>query len=448
MPTLKPHILILGAGFGGTYAAKGLAPLVKRGEIDVTIVNKTNYFLFTPLLHEVATGALPATSVAESIREIFRGSGIRMCQGSIDSIDTVERRVHIYGNEIRHTIPYDYLIIATGSVTEYYGINGAERFCLPLKTLSDAAKIRDRVISAFEKAIFIDDPKERREALSFAVVGGGPTGVEVASELAEMVRGMIARYYSDTDCLAGEAGRCSPEEATITLIHGGSEILPQLDSELRIAASDRLKEAGVTLCLGKKVTAVGPHGVSVSESGDLPDHSVSQPDQIIAASTVIWAAGVKPCVPEFKDDQPTLISGRLAVDEYLRLQGEERVFALGDIAAFTLPTADHYQTPIKLAPMLGQTAVQEAGNAARNIVALIKQKKLKPFRYHPKGTLVSVGQWFAVGQIFSWKTSGKLTWWIWRTIYLFKFASWKKRIRIAFSWTLNTIYPRDITNMV
>ena len=174
---LKPHVVVLGAGFGGTYVTKKLAKYVKKGLIDVTIVNKTNYFLFTPLLHEVATGSLSPTSVAEPLREVFSGTGVELCQGTVQSIDLGEHRVHISSsNGSRHTLPYDYLVISTGAKTNYYGISGAEKYTLPLKDLSDAVRIRTHVIDCFEEAIMCEDPVERARLLSFVVVGVGVIG--------------------------------------------------------------------------------------------------------------------------------------------------------------------------------------------------------------------------------------------------------------------------------
>jgi NADH dehydrogenase len=429
---LRPHIVILGAGFGGMYVARYLKHLAKKGDIDLTIVNETNYFLFTPLLHEVATGSLAPASVAEPIREIFAHSGVRIVQGTVEAIDRGTKTVHILGDinseethhRPSHDIKYDFLVIATGAATNYYNIPGADIFTYPLKTLADAAAIRDRIIDSFEEAVLCDDPAVRARLLSFAIVGGGATGVETAAEVADFVGGIVDRYYNDTDCDPNEIGYCSPEEPTVSLIHAGPELLQMFAPSLRKAAEKRLRESGVQLYLGSTVTEVSPHGLKLSNNTSVP------------SSTVIWAAGVKPSMPRFEGDQPTIVAGRLAVDGYFRLQGDDRVFALGDMAA--------YPTPM---PMLAQVAVGQAKIVAKNIRAAIKKKPMKMFHYHPKGSMVSVGSWFAIGQIYSMNISGKLTWWLWRSVYLFKFFSWKKRIRIVLGWTLNSLYPRDITKL-
>ncbi|MEK7641723.1 MAG: NAD(P)/FAD-dependent oxidoreductase [Patescibacteria group bacterium] len=433
---LKPHILILGAGFGGTYVAKRLAPYVKSGKIEVTLVNRTNYFLFTPLLHEVATGALSPTSVAEPLREIFHGTGVRIAQGTVESVDLVAKKVKLNGST-SCTLSYDHVVIATGAETNYYGISGADKFTYPLKDLADAARIRSQVIDAFERALLISDPVERARLLSFVVVGGGATGVETAAELAEFVHGMVKRYYGVTkNCAPNDSRTCKPEEPLVTLIHTGPEILQMFAPSLRVAAEKRLRRSGVELSLNATVTEVTSQGIKLSSGASIP------------SSTVIWAAGVKAIIPHFEGAMPVVAGGRLVVDEYFRLGGDSSVFALGDVAGYLDPVARAADpTKAKPLPMLAQVASQEARMVADNLSAVIRRRTLKSFSYHSKGSMVSVGQWFAVGEILSLKIAGRLTWWVWRTIYLFKFASWKKRLRIAFEWTLEIFYPRDITKL-
>lgn len=420
---LKPHIVILGAGFGGTYVAKKLASRVKKGEIDLTIVNRTNYFLFTPLLHEVATGSLSPTSVAEPIREIFHGTGVEFFQGMVQAIDIANRRVHIKANETRHTLTYDFLVIATGAESNYYNISGAEQFTLPLKNLADAARIRSRVIDAFERAIVTEDPNERQHLLSFVVVGGGPTGVETVTELEEFICGMVDRYYK----------KCSKEEASISLIHTGEELLPQFPPALRTAAKERVISKHIRLFLGKTVVSVSPKGLVLSDGAE------------VISGTTIWAAGVKPVLPEFENGMPETVGGRLVVDRYFRLAGDERVYVLGDAAAY-VDVSQTSEKPV-LVPMLAQAAVSEAKKVAKNILASISSKQPKQYRYHSKGSLVSLGQWFAIGEIYFMKISGRFAWWLWRTVYLFKFASWRKRVRIGFEWFIGLFYSRDVTKL-
>ena len=434
---IKPRILILGAGFGGMYVAKKLQPYAEKGEIELTIVNRTNYFLFTPLLHEVATGGLNPRSVAEPLREVFRGSKVHIIQGTVDFINLDAKMVGLKANEHACEMEYDYLVIATGAESNYYGIPGADKLTYPLKDLSDAARIRNRVIDVFEHAMLLNTREERMKELSFAVVGGGPTGVETAAELSEFIAGMVKRYYHDTECQPGDVGSCHPEEPTITLIHTGKELLEQFKPSLRQAAARRLMHNGVVLQLNSVVTAVTKDGLMLAN------------DMTVQANTIVWAAGVKPSIPHFEDATPATYAGRLAVDEFFKIKGQERVFAMGDVAAYIDSDNPNVgpkgPTPV---PMLAQVAEAQSKTVAYNLIAAIKDKKLKQFHYHSKGSMVSVGQWFAIGEIFSFDLAGRFTWWLWRTVYLFKFASWQKRFRIAFEWTVQMLYPRDITKIM
>lgn len=414
---LKPHIVVIGAGFGGIYAAKKLVPYVKRGEIDVTIINPTNYFLFTPLLHEVATGSLTPNSVAEPIREIFYGTGIEFCQGKVVEIDSDNRRAHIFGKDGNgHTIPYDYAILSTGAEPNYYGISGAEQNSFPLKDLKDAAAIRNRIIDSFEEAILTNDPIERQRFLTFVVVGGGPTGVETVAEILEFAKEIASKYHN-VDILG---------PVSVILVHSGEDILPRMNTSIRELSLARLKSKGIDVRLKSKVRSVSSRGV-VFEDGSRLD-----------AGIVVWAAGVAATFPHIKgvyDDNAS--GGRLPVDEYFRVVGDEKIFALGDAVS--------YDQAGQILPMFAQVAVRQADLVARNVMATIREKKLSKLVYTSRGTLVSLGNWCAAGELSSFSAMGWYMWWLWRTVYLFKFASWKKRLRIAGEWSILLFTRRDIT---
>jgi NADH dehydrogenase len=395
---------------------------VKRGEIDLTIVNRTNSFLFTPLLHEVATGGLSPRSVAEPLREIFRGTDIRIIQGWVDSIDSGGRTIEIRTDgEAKIQLSYDVLVIATGAETNYYGIAGAQEYALPLKTLADAARIRNRIIDSFERAAEAADADERRRLMSFAIVGGGATGVEVAAELVEFTTQMAARY--------DYCKECTPR---ITLVSATNELLEQFKPSLRRSVLRQLEKKGVRVMLGTLVTEASARGL-MTKSGEMVD-----------AGTVIWSAGVKPAPPVFSDMKPTLAGGRLAVDSAFRLLGSDRIFAMGDVAAYVDAHAGVGGKPL---PQLAQVAEAEAETVAMNVLATVRGGRMRDFHFHSKGAMVSVGEWFAIGEIYSMDIAGWFTWWLWRTVYLFKFASWKKRIRIGFEWLIALFFPRDITKI-
>jgi NADH dehydrogenase len=416
----KPHIVIVGAGFGGVYTARHLEPLVIDKMIDLTIVSKTNYFLFTPLLHEVATGNLRPTSVSESLREIFQDSGIVIYQDTVSTIYNEKNQIIL--EKSGKEIGYDYLVISTGAETNYYGIAGAKEYSLPLKNLSDATSVREKIINSFEAAALSSTPQDKTRLLSFVVVGGGATGVEVVAELAEFVKEIRDRYHKENK-------KNKMPAASVTLINSGGEILKPFNQKIRERAKKHLQEMGINILLGENVSSIEKGTVNLTSG------------KKISANTVIWAAGVSPTLPKFFKFEPKTVSGRLETDQFLRMIEQNNIFVLGDSAGII----DH--SPENQPPMLAQVAVAQSEIVAENILAQMQNLPLSPFKYKSKGSFVSIGKWYAAGEIKGVVIYGKLAWWIWRTIYLSKFASWEKRIRIAFEWTLNLFLPRDTTKL-
>lgn len=407
----RKTIAILGAGFGGLYVARELLAAAKHDEIELVIINKTNFFLFTPLLHEVATGGLSYGSISISLREIFPHRNVLIYEGNIETVHVEKKMVSIAGKEIS----YDRLIIATGAETNYYGIAGAETIALSLKSLEDALSIKNQVIERFEEAMLCDGDK-RRQLLTFVTVGGGATGVELASEIAQFSKILVQKYFTGI----------SLEELSLHLISASPEILPQFSPKLRESALLRLKQQGITVHLGMAVKEVTAEGV-MTDAG------------MIASKNVFWMAGVKPSLPRFTGTIPALSrSGRIITNEYLQTKDHADIFAIGDAA--TMLDADN-----KEIPMLAQAATQEASVLAENIFRSLRGEKLTPFSFKNKGALISLGQWFAVGEIYKLKIAGMIAWWLWRTVYLLKFPLWRKRFRIAAEWTANIFYPRDLT---
>lgn len=407
----KKSIVILGAGFGGLYVARTLLSSAKHADLDIVIVNKTNFFLFTPLLHEVATGGLSHNSISVPLREIFSHMNVSIYEGDVTTVDTRVKTVYVGGK----SIVYDRLIIATGSETNYYGITGASTHALALKSLEDAINIKSRIITSFERAMLTTGEK-RKHLLTFVTVGGGPTGVELASEIAQFTKILARKYFRGINT----------EEITVYLISANPEILTQLPSGLRTTALERLKQQGVTVHLNKAVIEVTAEGV-LTDTG------------MIATQNTFWMAGVKPSLPQFTGSTPELShSGRIITNTYLQIKNHADIFAIGDAATALDSTG-------KEVPMLAQAATQQAAILARNILNSLHNKKLEPFSFKNKGALISLGQWFAVGTIYTVKIAGRSAWWLWRTVYLFKFPLWRKRVRIALEWTANILYPRDLT---
>jgi NADH dehydrogenase len=413
----KPHVVIVGAGFGGVYTARHLVPYVKKGLIDVTVVNKTNYFLFTPLLHEVATGGLSGRSVTEPIRHIFAGTGVMFHQGTVESIDSKNHELVVDGKKVS----YDYAVVATGAVTNFYGITGAEEHSLVLKNLSDAIEIRERIIDAFEDTSCVENGEGRKRDLAFVVVGGGATGVEMVAEMAEFIHALYEKYFEGVSTI-------KKEDISIHLVNTAPDVLVMLDPVLRAKALRHLSRLGVSLHMNTSVAEVTADKVVFADGAS------------IDTRFVFWAGGITPTAPACVSFDPVRTGGKFAVDTFLRMKGEAGVFVIGDTACVDTPDGKGY-------PALAQIAVQQAEVVAHNIVASITQKPLKAFSYTVRGTMISLGQWYAVGQIFGMKLSGKFIWWLWRTVYLFNFHSWTKRFKIAFEWTEALFSPRDITKL-
>ncbi len=405
----KAHVVIVGGGFGGIYTARYLQPLIEAGKVDVTLINKTNYFLFTPLLHEVATGGLSPMSVVEPIREIFRRELVHFIQDEATSIDLEKK----YVSTSQRIIGYDFLVVSSGAETNYYGTPGAAENTITLKNLNDALIIRRTLIDACEKAAHIADDEERRKLLSVAIVGGGATGVELAAEIVEFMKETLCSYYGNTCHL-------KKEDMQVTVIAASPDLLPPFPPALRDIAKKELVRKGIRVMLGETVTEVKPRKILFADKS------------FVEAATIIWVAGVKPVSPALTGAEKEK-NGRIKIDEFLRVAGKHEVFSLGDVGG--------------TAPMLAQVAVQQGKIVARNIGATLTSIPLIPFMFMEKGLLVSLGQWHAAGKIFGITLQGPLMWWIWRTVYLFNFHSWRKRLKIAVEWTVNLFYPRDITKI-
>ncbi len=409
----KPKIVILGAGFGGIYTYLHLRKKLKPSEADIILVNKTNHFLFTPMLHEVATGGLGHHQIVESLREIIYDSDTNLYVANIKSVDFDAKKVHTNVGDIN----FDYLVIATGATTNFYDIPGAKENAFTIKSLGEAIKLRNYFIDNFEKASKVKDAKERKKLLSFAIVGGGATGVEVAGEASDFFYKTFCKYY----CQDIEAG-----DVNLYIINRGPELLPQFNPYLRKKALQALTKKKVQIKLNSGVTSIEKDHIRLSSGETLP------------VNNVIWTAGVKANPPKINQEIATDSSRRLKVNQHLQIKDHPHIFALGDVASY-----EHQSG--KPLPMLAQVAVQQAKTVADNIAASIQQKPLKSFKYHSKGELVSIGQWGALGHTLGVNWSGPIAWWLWRTVYLFKFISSSKKIKIAIDWTVNLFHHRDIT---
>ena len=409
-------ILIIGNGFGGVYTLRNIHKLLHHNpRIELSLIGENNYFLFTPLLHEVATGGISPENIIEPIRKVLGCCIKNFYLGTVQSVNLEKRTVKV-GNS---SLLYDYLVIAAGAKTNFYGIPGAEKYSLPLKSLDDAIKIKNKCIMAIERASHTTSREIRRKMLRFIIVGGGPTGVELAAELYELIADNFSRYYP----------REVIEDASVVLIQKGPELIHQFKSKMRKKSLEVLQRKGIKVMLDTGV-------VEVKDGEVVLDDGTS-----ILTETVIWVAGIKPVDLEFDDPSVKSSNGRIKVNEYLQLKDYKEVFALGDIAAFVDEKSGD------LLPALAQVAEKEAKVLAKNIKLIIGGKKLKPFFYYNSGTLLSLGRWMAIGEIADFTFSGRFAWWVWRTIYLSKLISFRKKVKVAVEWTINIFSPRDISKL-
>ncbi len=417
--TGKTRVVIVGNGFGGIYTLKYLHKfLCGEKDIEISLIGERNYFLFTPLLHEVATGGLNPENIVEPIRKVLGCCISKFYLGKAKKVDLREKTVEVNGVKI----PYDYLVLAPGSETNFYNVPGGREHSLTLKSIEDAVKIKNRIIAQIERASHMGPGPERKKTLAIAVVGGGPTGVELAAELQELIKETFSSYYPK-DLI---------DDASVFLIHKDRELMPQFGKKLREKSLKFLTKKGLKIMLGSEVREVAPSKVILKDGRE------------IATETIIWAAGVKPSELEISDNINSQVSrnksGKLIVDEYLRLAGHKNIFALGDSVVFTDKNG-------KNLPALAQVATKEAKTVAKNIYRSIRGGPLQPFKYRHSGYLVSLGQWMAVGEVAGFSFSGRIAWWLWRTVYLFKMLSFRKKVKVATDWTVNLFYPRDISEL-
>ena len=411
---MKKNILILGSGFGGVYTLKHLNKLFpKKDRVNISMISDKNYFFFTPLLHEVAAGSINPSNITEPVREIMERHLNDFYLGKVSFINLAEKFVTVN----KKNIPYDFLIIAMGATTNFFNTPGASEYALTLKSIEDAVRIKDHCIAQVDKSVHIRDSSERKKMLKFVLVGGGPTGVELAAELSELLTGTLSHYYPKEII----------NDISIMLIQRGAEIVPQFGSKIRMKSLEILQKKNIEVMLNSAVKEIKKTSIIINEGTS------------VDTETVIWAAGAKPVDVMFDQVINKTPDGRLIVNEYVQLPGFKEVFVVGDMSAFTDKGGN------TLLPALAQVAQKESGIVAKNIKSLMENKPLQEFKYKNSGNLLSLGQWMAAGEIDGITFYGKMAWWFWRTVYLSKLLSFRKKVRVAMDWTINIFYPRDIS---
>lgn len=395
---MNSKVVIVGGGFAGIRAAKYLG---RKGGCEVTLIDRRNYHLFQPLLYQVATAGLSPAEIASPIRTIFSDyPNVCVLLDNVSSVDLNQRTLKTENGSLQ----YDFLVLACGAKHSYFNHPEWEPLSPGLKTLEQATEIRRRILLAYELAEKESDPAKQQALLTFIVVGGGPTGVEMAGAIAEISRFTLERDFRNIH----------PERARIVLVEAGPRVLSSFSEKLSMRALKDLEHLGVEVRINTRVTQVNDWGVKLG-------------DQAVKAKTVIWAAGVQPSSLAKTLGTPLDSLGRVKVEPDLSLPGYPEVFVLGDMAHF--PTPDG-----KGLPGLAPVAMQQGTRAAQNILASLKGQARKPFRYVDKGTMATIGRRKAVAQIGRLEVSGILAWFMWLFIHIYYLIGFKNRLFVFLEW--------------
>jgi NADH dehydrogenase len=412
----KKRIVILGGGFGGVYAAIHLEKLLAREhKVEICLVSRDNFFLFTPMLHEIAASDLEITNIVNPLRKLLRK--VEVLVGDVNEIDLPKKRVLISRSyrDRSQQVDYDHLVIALGSVTNFHNLTGLSELALTMKSLPDAIRLRARVLRHLEEANSESNSIDRQALLTFLVAGGGFAGVETVAALNDFVREALPFYPNLCE-----------EMLRVMLVHSGSVILPELGESLGRYTKQVLARRGVEVRLNTRVKSMTENRVCLIDGLQIPSR------------TLVWTAGTVPnpltvALPCAKE------RGRIRVNEFLQVPDWSDVWAVGD-CAFIPDIRD----PGKSHPPTAQHAIREGKIVAVNITAALLGRPLKSFSFKTIGLLASIGRRAGVARIFGFNFSGFFAWWMWRTVYLSKLPGLDKKIRVAFDWTLDLLFPKDV----
>ncbi|HYV55909.1 MAG TPA: NAD(P)/FAD-dependent oxidoreductase [Candidatus Nitrosopolaris sp.] len=412
--TTARRVLILGGGFGGVYTALELEKVLARGEaLEVTLVTRDNFFLFTPMLHEVAAGDLELGTIVNPLRKLLRR--VSTFVGSVEAIDLRARQVRVSHGLDGHTheLPFDQLVLALGSSTNFFGLPGVERCALTVKSLRDAVALRNRLITHLEEASSECAAGARQPLLTFVVAGGGFAGVETLGGINDFVREAV-RFYPNLRA----------ERLRMILVTPDPVILPELGPELGAYAQRKLAARGVEIITGVRVRGVRDEVVELSDGRAIP------------ASTLIWTAGTAPH-PLVASLPVANRGGRILVDEYCAVPGWPGVWALGDCALVPDVRSGGFHPPT------AQHALRQGRTVGRNVAAAVLGRPTRPFRFSTLGQLAAIGRRTGVANVLGIRFSGFVAWWLWRTIYLSKLPRLEKKVRVALDWTLDLCFAKD-----
>jgi NADH dehydrogenase len=408
----RPHVVIVGAGFGGLAAARALA----REPVRVTVIDRHNYHAFLPLLYQVGTAGLEPQDIAYPVRQILRripNAVFRLAE--VTGADLAGRTLETEEGE---RIAYDRLILAVGSRTESFGVPGVSEHAFELHSIDEARAFRNHVLRTLERADWVRDAAERERLLRFVVVGGGPTGLEVAGQLAELRRHVVPRDYPGID----------RDDVRVVLLEATGELLRAMPAELRASARRQLEELGVEVRLGAQVARVAADRVELADGTSL------------AARTVLWAAGVRAAALAEKLGLETGRGGRAVVGADLRAEAHPEVFAIGDAALVRGAEA---------LPQIAPVAIQQGRAAARNIARSLAGQPPEPFRYRDQGQLATIGRSRAVANVFGLRFSGRTAWWVWLVVHVMKLVGFRNRAVVLVNWAYSYFtYDRGLRAIV
>ncbi len=400
-----PRVIIIGGGFGGISLAKKL----HKKEFQVVLLDKHNYHTFQPLLYQVSTGGLEPDSIAYPIRKVihdFPNTYFRLAE--VQSIDTDSSKVITNIGELK----FDYLVVATGSTTNFFGNKAIENNSMSMKSIPESLNLRSLILENFEQALLTDDLHEREALMNFVIVGGGPTGVELAGALAEIKKGILPKDYPDLDT----------RRAQINLVQGGDRILPAMSEVASKKAEQFLESLGVNVW---KNIRVDDYDGAIA---------TTDTDTIFKTATLVWAAGVQAVNIKGLDAKDLLCrGGRLKVNEFNQVDGFENIFALGDVAQMESEEYPHGH------PMMAQPAIQQGENLGKNFIRKSQDKPLLPFKYNDKGSMATVGRNKAVADLPTFKSQGVFAWFIWMFVHLYFLIGFRNRVVVFINWVYNYI---------
>lgn len=437
----RKRIVIVGGGFAGVECARQLeSELGDDPGIDLVMINEDNFLLFTPMLPQVVSGMIETRHIVTPIRTICKRT--RFFEGRVKGIDPYAKTITVWGGggAGRLTIHYDFAVVALGSEANFFGMPDVESNAFTMKTLNDAAELRNRVIDMLERAENETDPVLRRHLLNFVVVGAGFAGIETAGELMDLLHDAHRHYRS-----------VGKDDVKVVILEALQEILPGFDKNLAAFAKKRMEGRGIEFRLQSAVKAFDGEEITVrnlaggSDSGGGPEEEEENGDgddgdEVIMSKTLIWTAGVTP-VNMIKRAMLKTQKGKVIVDDYLEVPGFPGVFAVGDCALFVDPNTGR---PV---PPTAQLAEAQGKTAAKNLTALIKNREKEKFEFKSRGQMAVIGKRSAIASVFGMNMSGFWAWLIWRSVYLSKISSGEKKIRVLLDWMIDLFFSRDISRL-